>query len=726
MKKVYQVCIPHTSRDFFDYTAEEGISPCIGGRVWVPFRKQTRLGIVIGVNEVQDLTSSLKSISTVIDDEPLIHADLLGLSAWVGSYYQSPLSEVLPLALPKKYRAGQACQLPIGDFYQLAIPAAEAKKLIPARARKQLELIDYLATQTAPVTRQCLTQQGFTSSQLVHLVDAEILILSQHVLLPERSECPISPPLALNPEQAVAVTAINEQLQQYQCFLLQGVTGSGKTEVYLQVIAQVLAQGKQVLVLVPEIGLTPQLLSRFTARFQQPIAVIHSSLNESERQIAWQLAKENKVKMVIGTRAAIFTPMPDLGLIVIDEEHDASLKQMEGVRYSARDTALMRAHLANIPIILGSATPSLESVHNCKQKKYKLLRLTHKALSTTPLHYQLVDLRAQILQHGLAAPTLNLIKEHLQKHNQVLVFINRRGFAPVLLCHQCGWMADCRACDSHLTLHKQVGQMVCHHCGLTQRAPSHCRSCHSNELVPVGAGTQRVHEFLSEYFPQTQVVRIDRDAVRKKNALDEHLERINRGEAQLIVGTQMLAKGHHFPRLSLVVVLDADAGLYNQDFRAMEQLGQLLTQVSGRAGRAEQAGQVVIQTHVPDHPLLNLLIRQGYDDFADALLTTRQEAQLPPFHYLAVIRAQGTICANVLSFLRATKEQMQSQSLTVMGPAPAPLARKANQYRMQLLIKSPSRKILKTSLTQLREWLTMNKLSNGVRWNVDVDPMDLS
>ena len=376
--------------------------------------------------------------------------------------------------------------------------------------------------------------------------------------------------------------------------------------------------------------------------------------------------------MVIGTRSSVFTPMPDLGLIIIDEEHDSSLKQMEGVRYSARDTALMRAHLANIPIIFGSATPSLESVHNCKQNKYTLLRLNHKALSTTPLHYQLIDLRSQALHHGLAAPTLKVIEEHLQKNNQVLVFINRRGFAPVMFCHQCGWMADCRACDSHLTLHKQIGQMICHHCGLTQKTPLSCHSCKSRELIPVGAGTQRIHEFLNTQFPETNILRIDRDEVRKKNSLDSHLDKINSGEAQLIVGTQMLAKGHHFPRLSLVVILDADAGLYNQDFRAVEHLGQLLTQVSGRAGRAEHAGQVIIQTHVPNHPLLNLLIQQGYDEFADALLTTRQQAELPPFHFLAVIRAQGKTAGSVLKLLHATKDQIKIHPLTVMGPATSP------------------------------------------------------
>ncbi|KTD69596.1 Primosomal protein N' (replication factor Y) [Legionella steelei] len=724
-KTVYQVCIPHTHRDCFDYVAD-GLNPCSGARVWVPFRRQTRLGVVIGAsNSAQDV-ACLKSISEVIDKYSLIDTDMLALCLWIANYYQSPLSEVLPLALPKKYRLGELCQLPMGDFYQLALPVEEAKKRIPARARKQLELIEFLNSQNGPVAKQRLTAQGFNSTQLCNLLATEVISLSQQIMLPEKEETALSPPLALNPEQEVAVATITEALHQYQCFLLQGVTGSGKTEVYLHVIAKILEQQKQVLVLVPEIGLTPQLVSRFTARFKQPIAVIHSSLNETERQVAWQLAKEGKVQMVIGTRAALFTPMPNLGLIVIDEEHDASLKQMEGVRYSARDAALMRAHLANIPIILGSATPSLESMHNVKQKKYTLLRLNHKALSTTPLHYQLVDLRSQTLQHGLTTTTLHVIKEHLHKQNQVLVFINRRGFAPVVLCHQCGWMADCRACDSHLTLHKQLGQMICHHCGLTQKKPERCRSCQSMELIPVGAGTQRIHEFLSSYFPSTEVVRIDRDAVRKKNSLNEHLHKIHQGEAQLIVGTQMLAKGHHFPRLSLVVILDADAGLYNQDFRALEHLGQLLMQVSGRAGRAEQAGQVLIQTHEPNHPLLNLLIQQGYDSFADALLMTRQHAQLPPFHYLAIIRAQGKVAGSVLNFLHAAKEQMLEHAITVMGPAPAPLPRKANQYRMQLLLKSSSRRNLKNVLTQLRQWLAGNKLSNGVRWNVDVDPMDLS
>ncbi|KTC88054.1 primosomal protein N' (replication factor Y) [Legionella drozanskii LLAP-1] len=724
LKTRYKICIPHTNRDYFDYQAEH-LNPSIGARVWVPFRNKTRLGIVIGQHSSEDERTELKSISTVIDDQPLISETLLHLCQWVSSYYQSPLSEVIPLALPKKYRLGAKRELPTCDYYELLAPQETAQKSLAPRAKKQLALIDCL-NQQGSLSKSALMKEGFSQSQLNALLALNLISITQKIALPEQPSPPSDAPLALNEEQAFALHKLTEHLQDYHCFLLQGVTGSGKTEVYLQLITQVLDQGRQVLILVPEIGLTPQLLARFTARFSEPMVVIHSNLNETERQVAWQLANDNLVKLVIGTRTAVFTPMPSLGLIIIDEEHDASLKQMDGVRYSARDTALMRAYLAKIPIVLGSATPSLESMHNCVLNKYTLLRLNQKALATSPLRYQLLDIRNVNLQQGLATKSLTLIAEHLAQGNQVLVFINRRGFAPVLLCHHCGWMADCQACDSHLTLHRKLGRLVCHHCGIIKKIPSQCRSCHNTELLPIGAGTQRVHEFLQTYFPDTNILRIDRDEVRKKNELDHHLERINKGEAQLIVGTQMLAKGHHFPRLTLVVVLDTDAGFYNQDFRALERLGQLLTQVSGRAGRAQHAGQVLIQTHIPNHPLLNLLIQQGYDAFAKALLAMRQHAELPPYHFLAVIRAQDKLPSKVLHFLHTSKEQLETEGIRVLGPAPAPLARKADQHRMQLLVKSSSRKVLHHALTKLRLWLTMNKLSNNVRWNVDIDPMDLS
>lgn len=651
----YQVSIFNTHRDFFDYLAED-VTPCIGARVWVPFRNQIKLGIVIGIQTHTTAPGALKSIVSVVDEVALLSQDMLDLAFWVRDYYQSPLSEVLTLMFPKRHRLAQ----------------------------------------------------------------------DVHALKTSKEKTILSPPLVLNSEQSDALEKIRARLDSYHCFLLYGVTGSGKTEVYLQLITDVLASGKQVLVLVPEIGLTPQLIERFSKRLSARMVVIHSHVSETKRQQAWSLAQHQQAQLVLGTRSAVFTPMPGLGLIIIDEEHDASLKQIEGVRYSARDTALVRAYRANVPIVLGSATPSLESLHNSQIGKYTLLQLQHKAVSQTPLHYHIVDIRNQKLQQGLSATSLHLMDEQLQQGNQVLVFINRRGYSPVLLCHDCGWMADCKACDTHFTLHREDKRLICHHCGISRPMLLVCPQCKGGELVPVGSGTQRIDAYLQTYFPHTSVVRVDRDTVSRKKDMDQHLARIQSGEAQLIVGTQMLAKGHHFPRLTLVVILDTDNGFHNQDFRALEHLGQLLTQVSGRAGRESHPGQVVIQTYVPQHPLLSLLVQQGYDAFSQSLLAMRQAAQLPPYTYLAMIRAQSKQAQKVLDFMHGIKQQINQQHLIVLGPAPAPLARKAGYHRMQLLLKASSRKALALELAMLREVLGNSKLVSGLRWNIDVDPIDLS
>lgn len=653
----YQVCVLNTYHHYFDYLAEDGVTPLLGARVWVPFRQQTKLGVVVGVTSERTLTRPLKKITTIVDETPLISAEMLDLAFWIRDYYQSPLSEVLALMLPKRHRL--------------------AKEI-----RAEYE--------------------------------------------PEKALSTLSSPLPLNNEQQEALNTLRQYLNTYRCFLLYGVTGSGKTEVYLQLIANVLANGQQVLVLVPEIGLTPQLIQRFTARFHQKIAVIHSHVTDTKRQQAWTLAQQNQVQLVIGTRSAVFTPMPKLGLIVIDEEHDLSLKQMDGVRYSARDTALIRAYRANIPIVLGSATPSLETLHNSQTGKYHLLRLNCKAISDVPLHYHIVDIRNQRLQQGLSSTALALMDEQLQLGNQVLVFINRRGYSPVLLCHGCGWMADCHACDTHLTLHREDNRLVCHHCGVTRLIHKGCPKCHSTDLVPIGSGTQRIDEYLRSYFPSTSVLRVDRDSVSRKKAMHECLSQIQSGKAQLIVGTQMLAKGHHFPRLTLVVVLDTDNGFHNQDFRALEHLGQLLTQVSGRAGREAQPGQVVIQTYLPQHPLLSILVQQGYESFAKTLLTMRQQAMLPPYAYLAMFRAQSKHQQKLLEFMQKIKQTLTSAPLMVLGPAPAPLARKAGYHRMQLLLKASSRRLLANELMTLRAFLNESKPISGIRWNIDVDPVDLS
>ncbi len=729
--RVFKICIARTKFDYFDYlaTSEQSIAPVTGARVLVPFGTKTRIGVIVGDEYVSELTRPLKHILEVLDNEPLISEPLLHLCQWISTYYQSPLSEVIPMALPKKLQTPVPAELPQTTCYSInkSQTAIQETDFFPSTAIKQKALWQFISQQLQPVTKSVLlSKHGFSKSQLDALIQKKLINESFQLDLSAYIGQGETPALILNEEQEVAVKAIQSKLDSYHCFLLQGVTGSGKTEVYLQVIESVLAKGQQVLVLVPEIGLTPQLQSRFKDRFKVPLAIIHSNLNDSERANAWLLARKNHIKLVIGTRTALFTPMPKLGLIIIDEEHDSSLKQMEGVRYFARDAALMRAYQAQVPIILGTATPSLESLHNCALQKYTKLSLGSKALQSAPLHYQLIDLRNHKLKEGIAEPTMHSVREHLNRGKQVLIFINRRGYAPVLICHACGWMADCSACDSHLTMHNKSKTLVCHHCGLTKDIPKTCGKCHSKELIPLGTGTQRVYEYLKKEFPETAMLRIDRDEVQKKNELNDCLERIQKEDVQLIVGTQMLAKGHHFPNLTLVVVVNADMGFYNQDFRALEQLGQLLTQVSGRAGRALHPGEVLIQTHLPHNPLLNVLIQKGYEAFSEELLQTRKEALLPPYSHLALIRAQDKKDFKVRSLLCSMKDYLQGLSIEVLGPAPAPLARKAHLHRMQLLIKSPNRKPLQNALTSLRLWLIKNKQGLNVHWNVDVDPQDLS
>lgn len=727
MTAIVHVCIPNSLHDHFDYAAGD-VALEQGMRVRVPFRNTTRLGVVVGLASTTQVPAArLKTLIDVLDASPLLPQSLLTLCRWVSRYYQSPLSEVIALALPKAYRLGKPVIMPQTTAWKVVMPYEQALQSLSTRALKQRMLLALFHQVSTPLSIDALKEKSlYTPGLLRDLCDSGILEKITLELAAPRVTTPPESPLCLHAQQQEALNHYLAHEDHYYALLLQGVTGSGKTEVYLHCIAKALARGRQVLVLVPEIGLTPQLLARFKARFNQPIGVIHSHLNERERQHAWHLASTGYARIVIGTRAAVFTPMPDLGFIILDEEHDTSLKQMEGVRYSARDTALMRACQANIPIMLGSATPSLESLHNAREKKYALQPLSHKALNSQALHMQIMDLRNTPLQHGLAPATLLAIERHLACGNQVLVFINRRGFSPVLLCHQCAWIANCTACSSHLTLHQDSNRLICHHCSREQQKPARCPSCHSPELVAVGAGTQRIHTFLTQQFPGVATLRIDRDAISHKGQLDTHLQSISKGEVSLIIGTQMLAKGHHFPHLTLVVMADADNGLYNPDFRALERLGQLVTQVAGRAGRAEKAGEFILQTHFPHHPLLTVLLAEGYEAFANALLAQRKEASLPPYTHLALLRAQSPDIARVLQFLNTVKHRLTPHALHILGPAPAPLALKSHQHRMQLLLKCQSRPYLQSLLTHLRNALTTEPHAKGIRWNIDVDPVDLS
>ena len=508
---------------------------------------------------------------------------------------------------------------------------------------------------------------------------------------------------------------------------MEGITGSGKTEVYLHLIDHALKQNKQVLVLVPEIGLTPQLIARFSERFQQPLAVLHSGLNDNQRCQAWLNAKNHQINIILGTRSAIFTPIADLGLIIIDEEHDISFKQQEGFRYSARDLAVQRAHKSNIPILLGSATPSFESLHNAINERYHWLKLTQRAGKALLPRIRLMDVRGQRMQECLSPQLLYEIKQRIDKNEQVLVFLNRRGYAPILMCHDCGWHAECPRCDARMTLHMKANHLRCHHCDTQRAIPQTCPSCQHDELMAMGKGTERIDELLQQHFPSTPVIRIDRDTTRRKGVMEKLIDQIHEGGSKILVGTQMLAKGHHFPNVTLACIVDGDYGLFSSDFRATERMAQLITQVAGRSGRAHTPGEVLIQTHQPEHPLLTLLIQQGYHAFAVQSLQERKDALLPPYSHLAIIRAESTDNSQALNFLQKTKhhaEQLNIRSVDILGPVPAPMAKRAGRFRAQLLFACEQRSPLHQLLDHTLNWLYQNKDARKVRWSVDIDPQE--
>ncbi len=534
--------------------------------------------------------------------------------------------------------------------------------------------------------------------------------------------------LQCNAQQQSAITAVCDSLEQFGVFLLEGVTGSGKTEVYMQVIHSVLERGQQVLVLLPEITLTPQLEERFTQRFTVSIAVSHSKLTDRQRACAWLKMQKGECAILLGTRSALFTPLKNPGLIILDEEHDASFKQQEGFRFSARDVAVVRAKLLNIPVLLGSATPALESLHNVDNKRYRLLHLPERAGNATAPVLQLLDIRNKRMQEGLSEALIGEIHLTLAKNEQVLLFLNRRGFAPTLICHGCGWVARCRRCDANMVIHYDEGMLRCHHCGQEQRLVRQCPACKTGELTPLGMGTERVGKVLAKLFSDKVIVRLDRDSTQRKGSLENYLQQINQGSVDIILGTQMLAKGHHFPNVTLVAILDVDSGLFSIDFHAPEKLAQMIVQVSGRAGRAEKPGRVIMQTRQPEHPLLMTLIRQGYGSFAKTALAERKEAALPPFSYQALLRVQATDVEMPKLFLHAVVELAQQHNkgcIQILGPVAAPMARRAGLYRYQLLFQSGKRPELHTLLDVLMPLIEKLKQAKKVRWSLDVDPVDL-
>jgi len=602
----------------------------------------------------------------------------------------------------------------------------------------KLKFAENVLDDTVLISKNMMKLNQWASNYYQHPI-GEVMLQSIPKMLREKIEKPESntaiqnelksnnTKLTLNAEQQHAVDSINKN-KGFATFLLDGVTGSGKTEVYLQVIENKLNNKQQALILVPEISLTPQTVERFKSRFNNNISILHSRLTDKERAIAWLAAQQGHSQIVIGTRSAIFTPLPNLGVIILDEEHDLSFKQQSGFRYSARDMAIMRGQIANAPVILGSATPSMESLNNVNRKNFFHLKLPKRAGKAQQPVFNIIDVRNQYLQDGLSNELTAAMKKHLGNGNQVLLLLNRRGFSPTLLCHPCGWSAQCLKCDVNMTLHANPSRLYCHHCGASRSVYHACPSCHEQQLIQLGVGTERLEQTLAQRFSDYKIVRIDRDSTRRKGTMEKMLSDIHSGHSQILLGTQMLAKGHHFPNVTMVAIINTDTGIYSADFRGIERMGQLIVQVAGRAGRGDKPGEVYLQTHNPEHKNLRTLIDKGYHQFMKELLAERKLAQLPPSNYFALIRADARDEKLPFEFLNQVNqlaEQLNS-SVHTMGPIPAPMARKAGRYHAQLLLQSGSRKKLQETLVALTKNVEGLKISRKLRWSVDVDPLEMN
>jgi len=705
-----------------------------GARVRVPFGRRQTVGFLIEIGADSELDPGmLRPALAVLDREPIVPADVLALIQWAWRYYHHPPGEAFATALPVLLRQGEPANIPQPPpIWRITTAglAALAESIALRRAPVQRRLLDHLAQCSAGLDAETLRPLIRDSAATLRALCAKGWVESSTADAPIPTvtvpPVPLAPP-APSAAQADAVAAVSAELDRFQVFLLEGVTGSGKTEVYLRLIEAVLARGRQVLLLAPEIGLTPQLLARLRERLPGPLAVLHSGLSDRERLNAWLLARDGAAKVVVGTRSAVFAPLEAPGLVIVDEEHDLSYKQQDGFRYHARDLAVIRGQQLGIPVVLGSATPALESIQNARAGRYRLLQLPERVGGGAEPPILILDVRRQPMTEGLSQPLLERMRAHLDRNEQVLLFLNRRGFAPILLCHECGWLSQCRHCDARMTLHLRQRRLTCHHCGDSRPVDALCPLCGSVDLRAVGHGTERLETALRPLFPGIGIARLDRDSTRRRGSLETLLADIHSGDRRILIGTQMLAKGHHFPDVTLVGIVDADQGLYGVDFRSSERMAQLILQVAGRAGRAEKPGTVIIQTHHPDHPLLRVLVLEGYPAFAAAALTERQAALLPPFAHQALLRAEAVAAERATAFLNAARALAEpiAEGLELLGPAPAPMERRAGRYRAHLLIQATQRQALHRFLNRWIALLWAERQDRQVRWSLDVDPMEL-
>ncbi|ODU42916.1 MAG: primosomal protein N' [Lysobacteraceae bacterium SCN 69-48] len=730
---ILRVALPVPLPRLFDYLPPPGVDAAlvaVGARLRVPFGQREVCGLVVGHGQA-DPGVELRAALDAPDAAPLLRGELLASLRWLAGYLHAPLGEVLAAALPAALRRGE----PLPDMARYGWALNEAGRtalpaMRPGRPRALAELLQVLRDEdwldaAAPGWRTPL--RALRERELVARLETTGTGSGS---VPRGSEpAPVSSAaFAPNAEQQIAIDAIRRAAG-FAPFLLDGVTGSGKTEVYLQAIADCLARGRQALVLVPEIGLTPQALARFRTRLGVPVHALHSGLNDSERAATWLAAASGQARVIVGTRSAVFVPLPEAGLIVVDEEHDGSYKQFDGLRYHARDFAIVRGRALAVPVVLGSATPSLETLHNAQSGRYALLRLRQRAGDARPPQVRVLDVRKRPLHAGLSEEALAAIRAALDGGGQVLVFRNRRGYAPVLLCHDCGWSAHCPRCSTPerptaMTVHAHGKRLQCHHCGHRRPSPPACPDCASLGLQPQGNGTERIEAELQARFEAVPVIRIDRGSTGQRDALQKHFDALG-SRPGILIGTQMLAKGHDLGNLVLVVVVGIDEGLFSADFRSGEKLAQLLIQVAGRAGRADRPGTVLLQTHHPEHPLLQTLVGGGYHAFADGELALREAAGFPPFAHLALLRAEAKRAELPLQFLQLAKTLLEGSGIDLHGPLPAPMPRRAGYVRSQLLLAAPARAALHVALEGAVPALYAAPEARRVRWSLDMDPLDL-
>jgi primosomal protein N' (replication factor Y) len=711
---IARVAVPAPLYRLFDYRPAPGGSvPPPGSRVLVPFGGRRLVGLVVETAAESSVDPErLRPVDKVLD-AALLDRELLDLLAWSARYYAAPPGEIVAHGLPALLRRNRPVPAPQREWLTLSM-SFDPDAL--ARAPRQRDIAELLAG--GPRTRADLLAAGARGDALRRMLDNGTVATCDPPALAS------SPGPELNPAQRSALAAILRARARFRALLLAGVTGSGKTEVYLQAARHVLRRGRQVLVLLPEIGLTPQFVRRVEQRLGRRAHVYHSGLSDGERCETWRAAAAGEADLLIGTRSAVFLPLPRPGLIVVDEEHDASFKQFDAMRYHARDVAVMRASRLGVPVVLGSATPSLESLHNAERGRYELLTLPRRAGAAALPHWRVEDPRGGRLEGGLTTGLVQAMAATLARGGQVLVYRNRRGFAPVLICNECGWHADCEHCSAHLTWHRAAGRLNCHHCGRSRPVPPRCPDCGAPRLEAVGAGTERIEQVLSQRFPDVPVLRADRDAVRGRDDFERLLARTRDGRPCVLVGTQMLAKGHHLPGIELAVMLDADAALFSADFRAPERLAQSIVQVAGRAGRGGAGAFVLVSRH-GEHPLLQALAGGDYAGAAGLLLAERREAGLPPFAHLAMVRAEARDAERARDFLRAVAAGVDARSIDVAGPVAAILQRRAGYWRYQLWLMSPARAALARETARLPGLIEAMPEADALRWHIDVDPLDM-